>query len=80
MKLCIDCKWSKKPDGFVVGGVRPLLSCVHAKSGALSPVDGEAAEGNRGACVYQREGAFTDWFGCRFVGICGGEGRWFEPK
>lgn len=72
-KHCVNCKHAQNTQDF--GGRH---ACCRA------PKNVERFDGVTGArvwryhaCKFQRE---DNWLVCRIYGLCGREGRWFEPK
>jgi len=69
MKLCRDCKhydWG--------------LCVAPQHMTRIDPVTGAISAKWMPTCHGHRTFAFTGFIFCRFFGLCGAEGRWFEAR
>jgi hypothetical protein len=73
MKLCVECQHVD-----ISAGAARYYKCNAPQNMAdRSPVTGEGKVKFH-YCDTLRTGLFSSWLGCRFYGICGKEGRWYE--
>ena len=73
MKLCKDCKWCKDPGRFA--------KCAHPKnkvddSAPYTGFNDDYALKIEYCSIHRAAGIIH----CRVTGLCGKEGRWWEPK
>jgi len=71
IKLCINCKWYNNS------------LCDAPQNIKLDPVTGQIVHKGYHMCLTHRiniKPKFINYILTRIFGICGYEGRWFEPK
>ena len=69
MKICVDCEWKS---GDYCDCPKNITSSIDNVSGA------SVKHYHISFCFAHRNE--EGWLASRFLGLCGKEGRWFEPK